>query len=131
MRQDALVAPVQTADEIASILERLHGKRITLLQVLGINSLKSLTPPVEALVGDVIEGSEVAECILTLRSSSHLVIFDLQRTGRVVWLSSAEPLRLGTGHMPTVRLITDDGAVDLTEPAKTKRITVVVSERDT
>ena len=129
VRQDALVASVQTADEIASIMGCLHGKRITVLQVLGINSLKSLTPPVEALVGDAIEGSYVADRILTLRTSSHQVTFDLQRTGKVIWLSSAEPFRLGTGPTPTVRLITDDGTVDLAEPAKTKRITVVVNER--
>lgn len=120
---------MQTTDEIASTMERLHGKRIALLQVLGINSLKSLTPPVETLVGDTVEGSEVAERILALQTSSHLVTFDLQRTGKVVWLGSAEPFRIGVGPMPTVRLITDDGAVDLTEPAKTKRITVVVDER--
>lgn len=129
MRQDALVASEQTAGEIAATIERLYGKRITLLQVLGINSLKSLSPPVGALVGDTVEGSEVVDRILTLRTSSHVIAFDLQRTGRVVWVRSTEPFRLGTGPMPTVRLVTDDGSVDLTEPAKTKRITVVVTEQ--
>jgi hypothetical protein len=129
VRQNAAVASVQTADQIASTLERLHRKRIALLQVLGINSLKSLTPPLDALVGEAIEGSEVADRILTLHTSGHLVTLDLQRTGKVVWLASSEPCRPAAGPMPTVRLITEDGTVDFTEPAKTKRITVVVEER--
>jgi hypothetical protein len=129
LRQNAAVASVQTADQIASILERLHRKRIALFQVLGINSLKSLTPPLDALVGEAIEGSEVADRMLTLHTSGHLVTVDLQRTGKVVWLASSEPFRPAVGPMPTVRLITEDGTVDLTEPAKTKRITVVVEER--
>ncbi|MCC6497875.1 MAG: hypothetical protein IT193_16610 [Propionibacteriaceae bacterium] len=122
------MASVQTPDEIASTIERLQGKRITRLQVLGINSLKSLPSLLVALVGDTVEGSVVDERILTVRTSHHLIAFDLQRTGKVVWLKTSEPFRIGTGPMPTVRLITDDGAVDLTEPAKTKRITVVVEQ---
>lgn len=129
MREDGLVASAQTAHEIASTSERLLGRWITLLQVLGINSLKSLTPTLDGLVGDTVEGVDVVERMLTLRTSRHLITFDLQRTGKVVWLSSSEPFRAGSGPMPTVRLITNDGALDLTEPAKTKRITVVVSER--
>lgn len=128
MRDNALVA-VQTPAEIASIIGRLQGKRIALLQVLGINSLKSLDRPLDALVGDTVEGGVVDERVLTLRTSRHLIAFDLQRTGKVVWLKTSEPFRIGTASMPTVRLLTDDGAVDLTEPAKTKRITVVVNER--
>lgn len=128
VRQDALVASAQTADEIVSTIGRLRGRRIILLQVLGINSLKSLTPRLDALVGDTIEASEFVGRILTLRTSGHRVMFDLQRTGKVIWLRSSNEFRLGAGPMPTVRLITDGGTVDLTEPAKTKRITVVVSK---
>lgn len=129
VREDGLMALAQTADDIESTIERLYGRRITLLQVLGINSLKSLTPPADAVVGDTVEGIDVAARTLTLRTSRHLITFDLQRIGKVVWLSSSDPFRVGCGPMPTVRLITDGGAVDLIEPAKTKRITVVVNER--
>lgn len=129
VREDGLVASAQTADDIESTIERLNGTRITLLQVLGINSLKSLTPPVDAVVGDTVEGIDVAERTLTLRTSRHLITFDLQRTGKVVWLGSSGPFRVGSGPMPTVRLTTNGGAVDFIEPAKTKRITVAVNER--
>lgn len=129
MRQDGLVALTQTADDIVSITGRLIGRRITILQVLGINSLKSLTPPVDAVVGDTVEGVDVAERAFTLRTSRHMITFDLQRTGKVLWLSSSDPFRAGSGPMPTVRLITNDGSIDLTEPAKTKRITVMVNDR--
>jgi hypothetical protein len=123
------VASVQTAGEIAATLERPHGKRITLLQVLGINSLKPLTPTADDLVGEVIDASEVANRTFTLHAGAHLVIFGLQRTGRVVWMAASEPFRLAAGGMPTVRLTTKEGSVDLSEPAKTKRITVTVRER--
>lgn len=121
---------MQTSDEIASIVDRLHGARITLLQVLGINSLKSPATSLEALIGEVIVESEVTERIVTVRTSGHTLAFDLQRTGKAVWLGSNAPFRLGTGRMPTVRFATDYGSVDLTEPAKTKRITVVVTRRE-
>ncbi|WGW13232.1 hypothetical protein LWF01_05550 [Saxibacter everestensis] len=123
------MASLQTADEITTTLERLHGKRIVLLQVLGINSLKSLTPSVDVLVGETVETSEAVDRVLTLRTGRHLIRFDLQRTGKVVWLRSNESFHLGAGSMPTARLITEEGAIDLTEPAKTKRITVTVDDR--
>lgn len=129
MHQNAAVASIQTTDEIAATLERLHGKRILLLQVLGINSLKSLIPPVGDLIGEIVEGSEVADRVITLHTGGYLLRLDLQRTGKVVWLASSEPFHPGAGPMPTARLITEDGTVDLKEPAKTKRITVVVEER--
>lgn len=119
----------QTSDDISAILARLHWRTVSLLQVLGINSLKSVTPPLEDLVGEGIEGSDVDDRIVTLHTARYSVVFDLQRTGKVVWLHSAEPYRLAPGAMPTVRLITDGGAIDLTEPAKSKRITVVLRDR--
>lgn len=128
-RDNGDMASVQTVGEIRSVVEHVHGARVVVLQVLGINSLKSLAPPLDALLGDTIEGSEVLERILTVRTSRHTITFDLQRAGKVVWRGSEQAYRMGSGPLPTVRLVTDKGAVDLTEPSKTKRITVVVNER--
>lgn len=125
------MAAIQTSDEIQDLLDRLHGQEIAALQVLGINSLKSFAPMPEALAGDTIESTGVADRLLTVTTDRHQVVFDLQRTGKLVWLAKAEPYVMAVGSSrPTVRLILASGqGLDLTEPAKTKRITVTVSAR--
>ncbi len=122
---------IQTPDEIQAILARLEGKEIADLQVLGINSLKSFSPMPDALTGDTIEASAVSDRLFTVTTTHHDVAVDLQRTGKVVWLAKAEPYVMAVGSArPTVRLVLTNGqGLDLTEPAKTKRITVTVSAR--
>jgi hypothetical protein len=97
--------------------------------VFGINSLKSLLPMPEAITGEVVTAAEIADRIVAVRTASHSIAFDLQRTGRLIWLESAEPYRLIAGaSRPMVRLLLADGSgLDLTEPAKTKRITVTLA----
>lgn len=128
VRNDAPVAAVQTSDEIRAILERLHGREIDSLQVFGINSLKSLSPMPDAVAGEVVSVCEAVDRVVTVRTSNLSITLDLQRTGRLVWLESAQPYRLTPGtSRPTVRLLLVDGSgLDLTEPAKTKRITVTL-----
>ena len=125
------MAAVQTPDEINSILARTHGQVIVGLQVLGINSLKSIDPQPQALVGDTIINSNVSERTFCLATEAFDITIDLQRTGRIVWLESAEPYQQVAGVMrPTVRIVLHGGAgIDLTEPAKTKRITVSLTRR--
>ncbi|NGN93180.1 hypothetical protein G5C66_10585 [Nocardioides sp. KC13] len=122
---------LQTADEIEAILARLHGRSIGALQVLGINSLKSVDPMPDALTGAVVISSQVSGRLLRLTTDGFEVNVDLQRTGRVVWLKVAKPYDMAAGTArPTVRLILEDGdGLDLTEPAKTKRITVRILRR--
>lgn len=125
------MAAIQTPDEIQGILTRLVGEEIAVLQVLGINSLKSFDPTPDALAGDTIESSTVADRQFTVSTTAHHLTVDLQRTGRMVWLSEAEPYVMSAGSArPTVRLVLASGrGLDLTEPVKTKRITVAVTAR--
>lgn len=125
------MAAVQSLEDIQSLLVRLVGREIRALQVFGINSLKSVSPMPDSLAGEVIESMNVDERLFTVITSGHRVVFDLQRTGRVVWLANAEPYATSAGSSrPTIRLILADGeGLDLTEPAKTKRITVTISNR--
>lgn len=125
------MAAIQTSDEIQSIVARLHGEEIASLQVLGINSLKSFWPMPDALAGETIESSTVTDRVFTVTTSGHQVAVDLQRTGKLVWLPTAEPYVVAVGSaLPTVRLVLACGqGLDLTEPAKTKRIRVTVSAR--
>ena len=70
--------------------------------------------------------------IVTVRTTNLSITFDLQRTGRLLWLESAEPYRYVAGtSRPTVRLLLADGSgLDLTEPAKTKRISVTLVAKE-
>lgn len=125
------MATIQTPDEIQAILAMLEGQEVANLQVLGINSLKSFSPMPDALTGDTIEASAVSDRLFTVATTRHEVAFDLQRTGKLVWLTKAEPYVMAAGSpRPTVRLVLTNGhGLDLTEPAKTKRVTVSLSTR--
>lgn len=131
MREDVAMAATQTPDEIQTILARLEGEEISALQVLGINSLKSHSPMPEALQGDKIESTAVFDRHVTLITTAHEVAFDLQRTGKLVWLPEAKPHAVtARSARPTVRLIlASSHGVDLIEPAQTKRITVTLAVR--
>lgn len=123
-----IMPPTQSAEQIQELLDRLRGREVAALQVLGINSLKSISPAPETLIGETVSGSDVTERIVTVHTTTISITFDLQRTGRLVWLESAEPYRSAGGtSRPTVRLLLADGAaLDMTEPAKTKRIAVTL-----
>ncbi|MGX1131313.1 hypothetical protein RKD49_003503 [Streptomyces glaucescens] len=122
---------IQSAAEIEPLLQPLTGQKIAALQVLGINSLKTLSPPLEALAGEMVTTADVVDRTLRVDTTSHVISFDLQRTGRVVLLESAEPYRFVAGaNRPTVRLLMVDGTgLDLIEPARTKRITVTITTK--
>lgn len=125
------MAAIQTPDEIQSLLSQLEGQEIAALQVLGINSLKSMDPMPDALTGDVIKSTTLDDRHFTMCTTTHEVTFDLQRTGKLVWLKEAAPYVMSAGSSrPTVRVVLANGqGLDLTEPAKTKRITVAISTR--
>ena len=123
------MARIQTSGEIQSLLTRLEGETISLLQVLGVNSLKSMTAMPEALAGETVTATLVEDRRLTVFTSGHRVVFDLQLTGKLVWQTGVVPYAVTSASVrPTVRLILVNGqGLDLTEPAKTKRITVTIS----
>jgi hypothetical protein len=125
------MATIQTSDEIQALLARLEGQQIATLEVLGINSLKSTSPMPDALAGDAVESTNVEGRLFSITTTNHQVMFDLQRTGKIVWLPSAARYAMTAGSArPTVRLVLADGrGLDLIEPAKTKRITVTISTR--
>lgn len=125
------MATIQTSAEIMTLLERLTGQQIAALQVLGINSLKTFSPPPEALVGEDVTAVGVLDRTVRIDTISHVISFDLQRTGQVVPLENAKVYAPVAGvNRPTVRLLMADGSgVDLSEPARTKRITVTIAAR--
>ena len=127
LRQNEFHAFVQTPREIDDLLaEQLIGRSIRQLQVLGVNSLKTVSPSAAELVGEQVRSARCEERVIAISTSAYEIRIDLQRTGRVTWLKGADAWQLSSGvPLPTVRLLLDDGTgLDFTEPGKTKRITV-------
>lgn len=121
------MADPQSTQEILSILERIVGESVRDLQVLGINSLKSVVPAPSDLVGATITSVGANQRIVQIDLGRFSATFNLERTGRLVWLDTAEPAQVGRSNPPTVRLLLESGsAVDFTEPARTKRISVTL-----
>lgn len=121
------MADTRPSDDLFIVLNRLVGETVAQLQVLGINSLKSVTPFPSDLAGSEVTGVEVADRVVTLAMGAFAATVDLQRTGRLAWLDDAEPAQIGRPSLPTIRLLLRSGAgLDFIEPAKTKRIAVTL-----
>lgn len=116
-----------------AVRDRVAGKKIGSFQVYGINSLKTLDPPLDALIGeevvDLLAQSDGRRVELVCHD--HTIEIDLARTGRLAVVGEARAWSpTDGGPMPTGRLIFDDGTgLDFKEPAKTKRITFAVRRR--
>jgi hypothetical protein len=119
--------PPGEIDELLAV--HLVGRSIRQFQVLGVNSLKTVMPHPDALVGAEVRSAHCTGRIITISTAVHEIRIDLQRTGRVSWLGNAGAWHVSSRTpLPSARLLLDDGTgLDLTEPAKTKRITVALS----
>jgi hypothetical protein len=123
---------VQSPGEINDLLAaQLVGRSIRQLQVLGINSLKTISPSADKLVGEQVHDARCEERIIDISTTGYEIRVDLQRTGRVTWLQTAVAWQMSSGvPLPTVRLLLDDGSgLDFTEPAKTKRVALSLMPR--
>lgn len=121
------MADTRPSDDLLIVLNRLVGETVAQLQVLGINSLKSVTPSPSDLAGSEVTDVAVADRVVTLAIGAFAATVDLQRTGRLAWLDNAEPAQIGRPSLPTIRLLLRSGAgLDFIEPAKTKRIAVTL-----
>lgn len=119
------MARAQSTEEITLVLNRLVGETIAQLQVFGVNSLKSVAPSPADLVGRTITAVAVEDRTLTIEIGNLQAFVDLQRTGGLRWMDRAEPARIGSPSLPTLRLLLESGAgLDFSEPARTKRISV-------
>src|SRR5579859_727277 len=118
---------VQSPREIDDLLAgQLVGRSIRQLQVLGVNSLKTVSPSVDELVGEQVRSARCEERVIAISTTACEIRVDLQRIERVTWMEKADAWQLSSGvPLPTVRLLLDDGSgLDFTESAKTKRVAV-------
>jgi hypothetical protein len=124
------MADPQSTPEVLALLERLLDQSISQFQVLGINSLKSVLPAPQDLVGQPVTAVSAAGRTLTIELGKIAATVDLDRTGRLLWLDTAAPAQIGQPSLPTLRLILESGSgLDFIEPAKTKRISVTLRVR--
>jgi hypothetical protein len=118
------------ADDVKALRGSVAGKRVASVQILGINSLKSLHPPIESVSGQRVTEILIDESRrkIDLVLERHIILVDMARTGTVVILKQAliwQPS--DKSRMPTARIVFSDGsALDFKEPAKTKRISLTV-----
>jgi hypothetical protein len=125
------MAVAQAGPELETFLLATVGKTISAAQVLTPNALKSVVP-LSALTAATIETFDLgAGRTFTLHTGECLLTVDLQRTGRVVLLPSAQAWSPASpGGRPTARFhFTDGSAIDLSEPGRTKRITLELTAR--
>jgi len=101
----------------------LVGQLLRNLQVLGINSMKSPVA-VDSLVGQRVVAVGGDGAWISVDLQNHRLRIDMQRVGFVRVVPGLGAWSVGSGPMPTVRFVTDAGAVDLAEPSKTKRVAV-------
>jgi hypothetical protein len=128
MRDDCSV-PIQPSREIdPDLSDRLVGTSLRALQVLGINTLKTVQPPTNAVLGEKVIAVDVAGRQVHISTAEHRLVIDLARTGRISYLDVAEPWSpADRTQAPTIRLLLDNGGgIDFSEPAKTKRITLSI-----
>jgi len=122
------VAPV--ARDPSALHDLVVGKDLAGLYVYGINSLKTVDPPLSQVAIDKTVDLSIDEEARSLKVvlERHTFAIDLARTGTAVLLSAALPWSPSDGTaMPTIRFIFSDGSgMDLREPAKTKRITITI-----
>jgi hypothetical protein len=115
-------------DTDQQVLGLLIGRRLAQVQILAVNSLKTVEPPPASLVGEFVQQAIFTtdrEFIISTGALTATV--NLERVGRLVWLVNAGPWSPGQSAAPTIRVLTDDGsALDLTEPGRTKRITIAI-----
>ncbi len=130
-REDGRVT-TQSAEEMeATLRQHAVGRTVRALQILGINSLKTVEPSPAALEGHIVVDVAAQGRALEIAFETCAIHVDLARTGRIKWLPTAEAWTpTDATQAPTLRLLLGDGsAVDFTEPARTKRISASIRSR--
>src|SRR4051794_25470955 len=108
----------------ARALQSYVGAVIVEVQVLAPNALTTVDPPLIELAGKTIQQViwDEPHRWMVVECEGLAVDFDLARSGRIRPLKSADRWRPGQPSAPTIRIITDRGSLDFSEPGRTKRI---------
>jgi hypothetical protein len=126
--QDAAVA-IQSPEEITTLLGHSEGASIIAIQVLGINTLKTVMPSPEFLqLGSKIVNSQCHDRLVRIETEGYCLLIDLQRVGRVSRIAKAERWEMASrSPQPTMIVFLSDGSgYEFREASKTKRITLSI-----
>lgn len=121
----------RTPSELEQFFEdHLRGRSVEQVLVHGFNSLKTLSPPLSALAGEIITSyTQESDAIFTLGVGGFVLRVDLQRVGALSWAPSLVPWTIGKPSMPTGQILLEGGGgIQFVEPSKTKRITFTLYE---
>jgi hypothetical protein len=130
IEQDHWMPQTETPREIDYLPSRhLAGRVIRRFEVFDTNTLKTVQPKLELLVGAEVTAASCSDrVVVRIWTLACEVVLNLERTGRVEWIEDAGQ---GRGNAsPTARVLLDDGGVlDLRERGRTKRTTVSLVAR--
>ncbi|MBA2639208.1 MAG: Fpg/Nei family DNA glycosylase [Nocardioidaceae bacterium] len=113
---------------VRDLRNRLAGRALTRVDVAAFSVLKTFDPPVEALVGLLVEGVKRHGKFLDLDLGGLHLITHLARGGWLRWRDEQPkgPARPGKSPL-ALRVVLDDGSgFDLTEAGTKKRLAVYV-----
>ena len=115
------------------LAERCTGRAIAGVQLLAFSALKTVQPPLDALIG--LEVSEVARHgkFLDIDAQGVHLVFHLARAGWLRWYDelpdkprSGKPLRPGKGPLALRVALSDGAGFDLTEAGTQKHLAIHV-----
>jgi len=121
----------RASDAVAALQERCAGRTLAKVSAHGINTLKTVDPPLVAITAVSVDSATVSgDATVEIVAGPFVLRVDLQRTGRLKLEESGREWIPGEPSMPTIQLVFADGLVaNFVEPGKTKRVTLQASTR--
>jgi formamidopyrimidine-DNA glycosylase len=112
----------------AGLAARMVGRRIDRCQLTSFSALKTVEPPLEKLVGQVVVGVERRGKFVCVDAGGTWLVAHLARGGWVKWYEVLPSTTLRPGRSPiALRVALDDGSgFDLTEMGTDKRLALWV-----
>lgn len=110
---------------------RLTGRRVTRAELASFSALKTVDPPLAALVGEEVTAVDRRGKKCCVRTTGPVLVVDFARAGWVRWREElpAEPARPGRGPL-ALRLGVEGGAgIEVSEQGTEKRLALHVARR--
>jgi formamidopyrimidine-DNA glycosylase len=108
--------------------EKTKGRVVESVELVAFAALKTFDPPLEALAGCTVTGSERRGKFVLLHADPHWLVLHLARGGWVRWSDALAPGRAKPGKGPLALRVRFDGGAgfDVTEAGTEKRLAVYV-----
>jgi formamidopyrimidine-DNA glycosylase len=112
----------------AGLSARMAGRRIERCQLTSFSALKTVEPPLEQLVGEIVTGVERRGKFVCVDGDGTWLVIHLARGGWIRWYDPVPSTTLRPGRSPiALRVALDDGSgFDVTEMGTEKRLALWV-----